>query len=458
MDATALLIKNALFPAWAAKNRSARLRYLAELQRSQFLSVQALRDLQWRSLRNMLAHAQRESPFYRKTFHQAGIAPGDVRTPRELRAVPTLSKAQVQESGPEMIAASFKDRPLVRDMTGGSTGSPMVFYYDENRRDSRTAAAMRHDRWTGWDIGQKMGVLWGAPRDLAQSPAMKDRVRDWILQRSILLDASAIDDTRLLAFHERLLRQRPPFLLAYANTLALFAGFLRDAGLRPAQPRAIICSGEVLTAESRALIEATFGAPVFNRYGSREFSVIGSECDRHEGLHVNAENLFVEVFCDGEPALDREGEIVVTDLRNFAMPLIRYRTRDVGVMSSRACSCGRGLPLMHLTGGRVTDFLTANGGRRVSGIALATYGITNIPGIRQIQFVQDRLGSVTARIVKGPEWSEGTLPALFARLRGFLGESMEVKAEFTHAIPLEASGKYRFTISTLETGAAPYQK
>jgi phenylacetate-CoA ligase len=357
-----------------------------------------------------------------------------------------------------MVAASSKDRPLVRDMTGGSTGSPMVFYYDENRRDSRTAAAMRHDRWTGWDIGQKMGVLWGAPRDLAQSPALKDRARDWILQRSILLDASAIDDTRLRAFHERLLRQRPPFLLAYANTLALFARFLRDAGLRPAQPRAIICSGELLTAESRMLIEETFGAPVFNRYGSREFSVIASECDRHEGLHVNAENLFVEVFCDGEPALDREGEIVVTDLRNFAMPLIRYRTRDVGVMSSRACSCGRGLPLMQLTGGRVTDFLTANGGRRVSGIALATYGITNIPGIRQIQFVQDRLGSVTARIVKGPEWSEGTLPTLFARLRGFLGESMEVKAEFTNAIPLEASGKYRFTISTLETGAAPYQK
>ena len=458
MDATALLIRKALLPAWAAKNRSARLRYLAELQRSQFLSAKALRKLQWQSLQTMLAHAQRESPFYREAFQRAGIRQGDVRSPRDLRTVPTLSKAQVQESGAAMIADSFKDRPLVRDMTGGSTGSPMVFYYDENRRDSRTAAAMRHDRWTGWDLGEKMGVLWGAPRDLARPPALKDRVRDWILQRSIMLDASAIDDARLHAFHERLQRQRPPFLLAYANTLALFARFLRDAGLRPARPRAIICSGEVLTDEGRALIEETFGAPVFNRYGSREFSVIASECERHEGLHVNAENLFVEVLCDGTPMLDREGEIVVTDLRNFAMPLIRYRTRDVGVMSSRACSCGRGLPLLQLTGGRVTDFLTTTTGRKVSGIALATYGITNIPGIRQIQFVQDRPGSVTARIVKGPEWSENALRTLFDRLRGFLGESILIDAEFTNAIPLEASGKYRFTISTLETGAAAYQR
>lgn len=334
----------------------------------------------------------------------------------------------------------------------------MVFYYDEDRRDSRTAAAMRHDRWTGWDIGRKMAVLWGSPRDVARPPAVKDRVRDWILQRAIMLDASAIDEPRMHAFHRRLARERPPFLLAYANTLALFARFVREAGLEPAHPRAIICSGEVLTDESRALIESTFGARVFNRYGSREFSVIGSECDRHEGLHVNAENLFVEVLCDGEPAVDREGDIVVTDLRNFAMPMIRYRTGDVGVLTSRVCSCGRGLPLLQLTGGRVTDFLTAVGGRKVSGIALATYGITNIRGIRQIQFVQERADCVKARIVCGPDWSEESLHALARRLRGFLGESMAIQAEFTNAIPLEASGKYRFTISTVPADAAAYQR
>jgi phenylacetate-CoA ligase len=457
MDPTALLIKKVLFPAWAAKNRSARLRYLAELEQSQFMPGGALRELQWSRARAMLGHAYRESPFYRDTFRHAGITPDDIQSLAHMRLVPTIAKTQVQEAAPSMIAASFRDRPLVRDMTGGSTGSPMVFYYDEDRRDSRTAAAMRHDRWTGWDIGQKMAVLWGAPRDLARPPAAKDRVRDWILQRAVLLDASAIDEARMRAFHTRLVRERPRFLLAYANTLALFASFVRDAGLEPVRPLAIICSGESLTVESRTVIESTFGAPVFNRYGSREFSVIASECERHEGLHVNAENLLVEVLCDGEPALDREGEIVVTDLRNFAMPMIRYRTRDVGILTSRTCSCGRQLPLLQLTGGRVTDFLTAANGRKVSGIALATYGITNIPGIRQIQFVQDRIGSVTARVVRGSGWSDESLLALTAKLRGFLGESLAVEAEFTEGIPLEASGKYRFTISTVRADG-PYQR
>ena len=449
MDAAAVLIKKVLFPAWAWRNGSARLKYLAQLERSQFLPADAIRESQWTQFRALIEHAYDQCPFYRDRWSAAGVSPRDIRSLEDAALIPLTSKTDIQEHQQDLIAAGYRDRPLVRDMTGGSTGSPMVFYYDEDRRDSRTAAAMRHDRWTGWDIGQRMAVLWGAPRDLARSPVVKDRVRDWILQRAIMLDASAIDDGRMHAFHARLLRERPPFLLAYANTLALFAQFVRDLNLEPPRPRAIICSGEFLTSESRALIESTLGCRVFNRYGSREFSVIASECAHHDGLHVNAENLHVEVLHEGRPVSDREGEIVVTDLRNFAMPLIRYRTRDVGSMTSRSCPCNRGLPLLDLTGGRVTDFLTAVGGARVSGVAIATYGITNIPGIRQIQFVQERRNAVRARVVRGAGWSEESLQALSMRVRRLLGESMTIDVEYTDQIALEASGKYRFSISTL---------
>ncbi len=299
------------------------------------------------------------------------MLPEDVRTPDDIARVPTTSKEEIQEWMRDLIADNVSG-PLLKDMTGGSTGSPMVFYYDEDRLDSRSAAAIRHNRWTGWDIGQKMAVLWGAPRDLA-SGSMKGRVRDWILDRRVMLDASSIDDGRMRAFHQRLMRHDPKFVLAYANTIALFAQFLRDSGLEAPRPRAIITSGEVLTADNRTLIESTFGCKVYNRYGCREFAVIASECGHHRGMHINAENLLVEVV---------SGEIVVTDLRNFAMPMIRYRTRDAGELMAGGCDCGRGLPLLNLTGGRVTEFLTALGGQKVSGIVLATYAVTSIPGRR----------------------------------------------------------------------------
>jgi len=451
MSPVALLIRTALFPAWIAKNRSKRLTYMKALERSQYLSADALRDLQWAQFKAMLDHAYAQCPFYRHKYAAAGVHPDDITTPAHVAALPSLSKEEIQESLDGLIAHNARGRPLRRDMTGGSTGSPMVFYYDEDRLDSRAAATLRHNKWTGWNIGEKIALLWGAPRDVAAPPSTKDRLRDWILDRRVIMDASTIDEERMVGFCRVLERQRPQFVLAYANTLALFARFVRDTGRRPFQPRAIICSGEVLTEASRQLIESTFGCRVFNRYGSREFAVIASECERHDGLHVNAENLLVEVAGDGVDE-GGPGEIVVTDLKNYAMPMIRYRTKDVGVLKTHNCGCGRGLPLLDLQGGRTTDFLLGSRGQKVSGIVLATYGITDISGVRQVQFVQHQRDRVTARVVRGPAWTDGAGQQLVARVRTWLGDAMGVDVEFTDAIPLEPSGKYRFSISTLEAG------
>jgi phenylacetate-CoA ligase len=448
-DPVALLIRKALFPAWIAKNRSKRLAYLEDLERSQYLRADILRELQWTRFKAMLDHAYAQCPFYRRKYVAAHVHPDDITTPEQISWLPWLTKEEIQESLDGLIAQDARRRPLRRDMTGGSTGSPMVFYYDEDRLDSRAAATLRHNKWTGWNIGEKIALLWGAPRDVAAAPSTKDRVRDWILDRRVIMDASTIDEERMIGFCRVLERQQPRFVLAYANTLALFARFVRDTGRRPFRPRAIICSGEVLTEDSRTLIESTFGCRVFNRYGSREFAVIASECDAHQGLHVNAENLLVEIAGDG---VDRggPGEIVITDLKNSAMPMIRYRTKDVGVLKAHACTCGRGLPLLDLQGGRTTDFLIGSQGQKVSGIVLATYGITDISGVRQVQFVQRRRDRVIARVVRGPAWTEAAGRQLVARVRTWLGDTMDVEVEFTDAIPLEPSGKYRFSISTLE--------
>jgi phenylacetate-CoA ligase len=446
MDAAALLIRHVLFPAWVWKNRSARLSYLRELERSQFQSSDALYEQQWMQFRALLHHAFDHCSFYRKKLIAAGITPDDIRTPDDITKVPTTSKQEIQESLDELIADTTQRDALIKDMTGGSTGSPLVFYYDRDRLDTRVAATLRHNRWTGWDIGDKMAVLWGARRDVSGATSVKTRARTWVIDRRIMLDASAIDEARMHAFCRELRVHRPRFILAYANTMALFARFVRDVGKAPIRPQAIICSAELLTPENRALIESTFGCPVYNRYGSREFAVIASECNLHQGMHINAENLLLEVLAEGAHL---NGELVITDLRNYAMPMIRYRTRDVGRLTAAPCACGRGLPLLQLSGGRSTDFLTAISGQKASGIVIATYVITNIPGIRQIQFVQQRPDRVQVRLAQGPEWSSESLRQLTARVRSFLGESMAVDVEFVREIPLEESGKYRFSVSTL---------
>jgi len=451
MDLAAHVIKHVVYPLWVLKNGNSRLRYLAQLEKSQYWSKETLIEYQWASFRRLVTHALETCPYYRKKFREAGITPADLRSQEDIRRVPTITKEEIQEHREEMISTQSHKDSLIQDMTGGSTGSPMQFCYDKDRLDSREAATLRHNRWAGWDIGDRVAILWGSPRDTRVSRKLKDRVRDWILDRRLILDASSLDEASMFEFAQKLIRYQPTVLLAYANTLGLFAEYVRAKGIKGISPKGIICSAEVLTQENRGLIEQTFGCPVYNRYGSREFAVIASECSMHAGMHINAENLLIEVLADGRPCAEGDGEILITDLKNFAMPLIRYRIRDIGRLKDKACECSRGLPLLELSGGRVTDFLLATNGKKVSGIVIATYVITNMPGIKQIQFVQNETGSVTVNLVKGHDWSPRTLDNLIARVREFLGNDMQVQIMVRDNIPFEASGKYRFSISTLLT-------
>ncbi len=449
VDLSAFVIKHVLYPMWAAKNGSARLRIFAELEKSQYWSRQVLLDQQWKLFKAMFAHAYETCPYYRQKYRDAGIAPADLRLPEDISNVPTITKEEIQQHRDEMVSSGYAVTSLIPDMTGGSTGSPMQFYYDNDRLDSRVGATLRHNHWAGWDVGDRAAILWGAPQDTIVSGRLKDRIRTWIQERRIILDASSLNDAAMAEFARELIRYKPSVLQAYSNTLGLFARYVQSEKIQGINPRGIICSAEVLTEENRRLIEATFDCPVYDRYGCREFAVIASECEAHEGLHINAENLLVEAVADGRSCIDQDGEIVITDLRNFAMPMIRYRIRDVGRIKSAACSCSRGLPLMEISGGRVTDFLLADNGSKVSGIVLATYVITNIPGISQIQFVQNEPGAVIINLVKGPEWSSRALDELTARAHKYLGDNMRLELEFRDHIPLTTSGKYRFTISTL---------
>jgi phenylacetate-CoA ligase len=448
MDIAALAIKHVLYPLWAVKNGSARLRYLAEFEKSQYLPSQVHEDRQWMQFRSMLVHAFNTCPYYRRKYRDAGLEVGDIRSREDIDKVPALTKEEIQEHRAEMVSSKYSAQSLISDMTGGSTGSPMQFYYDQDRLESRVGATLRHNRWAGWNVGDRAAILWGAPQDIVAG-RLRDRIRTWIQERRLMLDASDLSEASMARFARALIRYQPVVLQAYANTLGLFAQYVKAEGIRGIRPRGIICSAEVLTDENRRLIEDTFGCPVFNRYGCREFAVIASECEAHAGMHVNAENLLVEVLVNGRSRTEQDGEIVITDLRNFGMPMIRYRIRDVGRIRQAQCPCPRGLPLMELSGGRITDFLRTTNGSRVSGIVIATYVITGIPGIRQIQFVQDEPRAVTVRLVKGPQWLPSGQEQLTARTRRYLGEAMEVRIEYRERIPQETSGKYRFSICSL---------
>jgi len=198
----------------------------------------------------------------------------------------------------------------------------------------------------------------------------------------------------------------------------------------------------------RELIEEVFFCKVSNRYGCEEVGLIASECEKHNGMHINIDHLYLEFIDeDGKPSpTNSPGKIVLTDFNNRAMPLLRYRVEDVGVPSSRECSCGRGMPLMERLEGRVADFLKKNDGTLVAGVSLVERTLTKIPGIEQMQLVQNTLSEIVINRVRAPEYNMDTDSRLLSELKSVFGDGTNVIINDVEKIPQEASGKYRFAI------------
>jgi phenylacetate-CoA ligase len=451
MTIHAAVVRNLIYPLALRKaGESATLRYQAEFERTQYLPWDQLQQLRWHRLQALLKHAYASCPFYRQRFEAAGVHPLDLRGVDDLRALPILEKSDIQQHAQSMIARDWPKADLIRNQTGGSTGTPITFFLSRDRKCSRAAATVRHNRWAGYDIGDSAAVLWGAPRDRPSS-GWRSRLRNWALAEPLWLDAAHLTEATLRSFHSTLCRQKPGILQAYARVLVLFARYLEQHGLEVPRPRGIITSAEVLEEADRALVERVFGTRVFNRYGCREVSVIASECDAHQGLHLMAEGLFVEIQTPRGPAAPGEvGSVVITDLFNYAMPLIRYRIGDMAALAAGTCACGRSLPRLEKIAGRVTDFLVGDAGQLVSGVFLATYVVAQRPSLGQVQIVQDRAGAVTYRIKPGSTFDPIADPDyLQAATREHLGPSAECELEMVNDLPVSASGKFLFSRSTV---------
>jgi phenylacetate-CoA ligase len=443
-------VETVLYPLDVKRRGSRELELLAKLERSERFEPEMLYNMRLGSLLKLLDHAARYVPFYQKRFAAAGFDSQMVKDFDDLKKLPILTKQDIQENREELISSCYPRAELVENRTGGSTGSPLVFYHHKVRLDSRQAATLRHNRWAGYKVGCKTAILWGHQHDISLYRSFKARLRNLLIDRQLICDSGSFSEETLSQFTHDFRRFRPEVIVAYANSLGMVVDYCTAKKIELPRPRGIITSAEVLTDENRAKIESYFDVRIFDRYGSRETSVIASECEAHDGLHINAENLhleFIERGKDVEPGA--VGEIIVTDLGNWAFPFIRYQIGDLGSPAEGVCRCGRTLPRMQMIAGRTTDFLCAPDGRRVSGAALTIYLAAKVPGVRQAQIIQRERTTLIFNLVVDQSFGQSSLALIREKVTHFFGEQMQFVPNYVEAIPKEASGKYRFSICEL---------
>lgn len=397
------------------------------------------------ALRRLLRNAYEHVRFYRKLFDREGLTPDDIRTAQDLRKLPVIDKRTLRMQPLEdLLRTGARVSRLVRLSTSGSAGAPFNVYIDGRCQRLRRAQALRPYLTNGRRLGDRALLLTGHP----------DREPKWFERLGVLrerrVDCMAPLEQQLAAING----WRPQVIQGYPSALTSLAAFVRDERRPLHRPRLVFTDSELLTAESRRLIEETLGAPVIDVFGTWEAGNVAYQCDRRQGHHVAIDCAILEVLAaDGDPARPGEdGRLVCTVLDNDAMPLIRYDLGDIAAQSSELCACGRSFPLLQVISGRSNDQLRLGDGRAISPEGLlARFGAMS-GSVREYQIIQEALEGFRVLVVPGVQFDDaagGRIRAIFEAWR----PSVQVTIEAVDAIPREPSGKRRAFRSQLREPA-----
>jgi phenylacetate-CoA ligase len=415
------------------------LRLLAQSERWPRERVDSFRDAK---LRSLVAHAYAHTRHYRRVMDERGLTPGDIRGATDLAKLPVLTKEILRERADELRAPGFG--PIEEGVTGGTTGAPTRVVRDAAGTIWQRGCYWRGLGWGGLTLGAPWVQLFGGSLGVGAARPMNG-VKNWLAGKTFL-PAFELAPDNVARYVQAIERSGARHLVGYASACHLLATLVERAGLRLAL-EAVFPTAEVLPPEWAERMRHVFGARVLPYYGCGEIQSLGYSCPEGGGYHTCDEHAILEVETGGAAALTGEGALLVTDLDNRAMPLLRYRNGDAGVVTAPGCACGRTLGKIERLDGRVNDVLLTLAGERVSG-AIGPHAFRTTRGVEAYQIVQRQPGQATLRIVRGqgydPALEESRLRKVF---RDHLGRDAEIQFEYVAEVARTAAGKARFVIN-----------
>ncbi len=407
------------------------------LEKTQWMTKEELARIQWEKLKAVIAHAYDNVPYYRNLFKSNGLRPSDITSPEDMQKLPITTKEDFRKNFPENVTAKNIDKKSwVLNSTSGSTGSPFEFIIDHNLIEAERATLLRGYAWAGLGFGGKFVTIWGSHKE-----SLSRRLFERFIKRRLMLSAFGLDDESMTEYVRVIRRYKPRAIEAYASAIIKLSEFILEEKVDDVSVNSVITSAENLIASHRSTLESALNCEVFDRYGSREFGAVAHECEKHEGLHVNMENFFVEfVGEDGKLVDKKSGRMIVTSFDNLAMPFIRYETGDLGTPTDKECSCGRKLPLLERIDGRVTDFIHVSS-RKVSFLFFNYFFEGYGKLVKEFQVIQKRRDLIQVLIVPSKSFKKTTSESIKQGLEKNLGESIRITVDLVDDIALDKSGK-----------------
>ena len=425
--------------------------YYNELNKSQWLPSTKIKELQDKKLNLLVQHSYKHVPYYREKMDSMNLSPDDIQSIDDLHKLPLLSKKDVKENIYFDLMSDNHDKSKIQKITtSGSTGQPFTYYVDKQQLEFRWAATLRGMEMTNYKFGDKQARLWHQTLGLSRIQIIKEYM-DAFFTRRKFFPVFEIKQKNIDKMIKKLSKYKPTLIDGYAEAINLCARYISSKEKLSNKKMSVISSAQMLPQHSRELIENNLNCKVYDKYGSREFSGIAYECNKHFGHHVVAENYVVEILKDKEPAKENEvGEIVITDLNNYCMPLIRYRIGDLAKsLGTKTCDCGRGLPLIGDIQGRVQSIIVGANGKYLPGTYFSHLFKDFEFIVKQYQVIQTKVDEIDIKIVKALRFEETLFNKLIDSISNTLGNQTKINISFEKNIPLIKTGKQTTVLSKI---------
>ncbi len=430
----------------------------------QFLPHWGLAEIQESNLRNLLTHACKQVPYYRELFNHHDIVKDSEFHLKNFSALPPLTKDIIRSQGDRMHAQDKVGRAIYKNSSGGSTGAPLELIQDKQYKDTSWAHKILYNEMLGKHVGDREIKLWGSERDILKGKeTLSFRAQNALFNRR-LLNSFRMSKEDMERYVGEINVHKPISIWAYVDSAYELAKFIKAGSLPTHAPKAIILTAGTVHPEVKEFISGVFKAPVYNQYGSREVGDMAVECPAKDGLHVYDYLYKFEILDqDLKPCpIGQTGEIYVTVLSNYAMPLIRYRIGDTASWRSfDVCKCGRSLPRINDVHGRVTDHFITTKGELIHG-EYFTHLFYFKEWVKKFQVRQVTKDHVRCSVVlpdshldrpKGVERSlddaRDGRDEIETAIKKVMGDHCRVEWDFTDEIPPTKSGKYLFTVSDI---------
>jgi phenylacetate-CoA ligase len=410
-----------------------------------------------RSLRQLISHAYKDVPFYRRLYQNAGVDPARIKKVEDLPLLPITTRLALMTAGPaEYLCNGISPEKLIVRHTTGTTGTPVIIYkssMEELFRKLTIVDAYRRNVSLSWPITL-----------VDVGPEQKDSSTEVFVHMGPL---TIVRLFRIMPMEEKikiLMRIKPTVMSGRPSVFWDLINSLRAQNIVPPVPRLITCGAEILFPHVRKQIENFFRCRVADYYNCEEVGNLAWECPANPGLmHQNTATGWIEaVDHQGKPvSAGNEGNLIVTNLFNCSMPFIRYEMGDRGtLLQPGLCRCGFDGPVMRLTEGRCENYIVLPDGREItpriiyevinSAFPHDTPGWSMIEAIRTYQIIQETNDVLIIRAVPGPAYSESLWRAVENNVKS-MHPGMRMKVEIVSDLRPEPGKKFHMILGKLSS-------